>query len=145
MQVPAALVGKADQGDVVGLGFRGQHLGQDGALRRMALLLQRHQREGDVARRERRSVVETRPAPQQEAVGELVGRDADAARQEAIERFRLVGTPTHQGVEGGVHAGRAIALEGVDVERVEGVEILVPGLGPQLHHQGPPFGASGFT
>ena len=83
-------------------------------------------REGDVLRRQPRAVVEARLGAQQEAVGQLVVRDAHAPRDEAVERIRLVaGCRAIRLSKVSAHAGGAVALQHVDVEGVEGVEVLV--------------------
>ncbi len=125
MQVAAAPRREGYAHDVVGLRLGGLELGEDGAEIGMALRLQDRQREGDVLRRQPRTVVKARLGTEQEAVGQLVGRDPHRPRDEAVLGIRLVGGAGHQAVEGHRHAGGAVALEGVDVERVEGVEILV--------------------
>ena len=127
MQVAAAFRRQLDLEDVVGLGLGRQDLAQHRAIARVALGLQDVDREGGVPRRHPRSVVEPRFGTQQEAVGELVGRPAHLMGEEAVEPVRVVAGTGHQAVEGRVHAGRAVALEDEDVERVEGVEVLVAG------------------
>ena len=47
-------------------------------------------------------------------------------------RIRLVAGAGHQRVEGGRHAGGAVASQHEDVERVEGVEVLVADRLPDL-------------
>jgi hypothetical protein len=79
----------------------------------------------NIAGRQFRTVVESRLGPQQEAISQFVGGNSHAPRHQAVKRIRLIEAPTHQGVEGRVHARGAVALEGVDVKRVERVEVLV--------------------
>ena len=102
-------------------------IGEDGAVDRVTLGLQHIQREGDVPGGQLRAVMKARLRAQLEAIGQLVRADAHGLRHEAIERIGLVGAARHEAVEGGVDARRAIALEDIDVEGVEGLEILVAG------------------
>ena len=125
MGVAAATLDEAHMNDVVALGGGGLDLLQELGVDRVALLLQHVEREGDVGRRHPRAVEEARLRPQPEAIVELVGRNAHRLREQAIDRIRLVAVGGHQRVEGRAHAGRAVALPAVDVERVEGVEVLV--------------------
>ena len=80
---------------------------------------------------------------QLEAIGQLVRTDAHGLRHEAIERIGLVGAARHEAVEGGVDARRAIALEDIDVEGVEGLEILVAGGVLDLDDQRSALGSRG--
>ena len=120
-----ALLDEAHQHDVVGLGVDAVDLDQQLRIGRVRLLLEHVERELDVRRRHLRAVGEARLGAQQEAVAELVGADADRARQQAVEGIRLVAVAAHQRVERRRHARRAVAALGEDVERVEGVEVLV--------------------
>ena len=92
----------------------------------MALVLQHHEREGDVLRRQPRSVMEARFGPQ--PVASASARPREVATLRATSPYSASGSSQrarHQRVEGQAHAGRAVALEHVDVQRVEGVEGLV--------------------
>ena len=93
----------------------------------MALFLQRGQREGDVMRSQLRAVMEPRLGTHREAIGQLVRRDLHRFRGEAVHRVRLVIGARHQRREGQVHALRALALQNVGVERIEGEKGLVVG------------------
>ena len=125
MGVARALFDEAHQHDVVGLGVDAVDFDQQLRIGRVRLLLEHVERELDVGRRHRRAVGEARLGAQLEAVAELVGADSDRARQQAVERIRLVAVAAHQRVEHCRHARRAVAALGEDVERVEGVEVLV--------------------
>ena len=63
--------------------------------------------------------------PQGKAVGGLVRGDLHRPRDEPIHRVRLVIGARHQRRKGHVHALRALALQDIGVERVEGKERLV--------------------
>ena len=82
-------------------------------------------------RRERDAVVEAGLGPQQEAVGESIGRYPHSARHQPIHRVGLIvrrreeGRGGHQGRKRRVDTERAVALEDEDVEGVEGEEVLV--------------------
>ena len=84
--------------------------------------------------------MESRLRPQQEPVNQLVGRNPHPARHEPVHRIRLVARAGHQAVVGRVHAGRAVALENENVERVESLEILVAGRVVDLDRQQPALG-----
>ena len=111
------------------------HLLQELGVDRMALFLQHIEREGDVGRRDLRAVEEARLGPQPEAIVELVGRNPHRLGEQAIDGIGLVAVGRHQRVESGRHAGRAVALPGVDVERVESVEVLVAARSGDLERQ----------
>ncbi len=98
-----------------------KQLGDD----RMALFLQRGQREGHVMRGERRAVVEFRLGAQREAVGQPVVGDANAARGQPVHGVGLVARAHHQRREGQLHALRGVALQDEAVERIEGLERLI--------------------
>ncbi|CAM5208316.1 hypothetical protein BTHI11S_03944 [Bosea thiooxidans] len=125
MQVASALRRELHHEDIVAFGLRRDQLVEQQAVGRMALRLQDVHREGDVAGRHARAVMEARLGPQAEAIAQLVRGDRDALRQQAVERARLVAGAGHQAVEAGIHAGCAITLQNIGVERVEGVEALV--------------------
>jgi hypothetical protein len=69
--------------------------------------------------------MKTRFGADVEAIGQLVPGNPHLVGDQPVQGGRLVGGARHQRVEGRVHACRAIALEDEDVERVEGLEILV--------------------
>ena len=108
-----------------------QELGVD----RVALLLQDVQRKGDIGRGDLRTVKEPRLGPKPEAVVQLVRRDPHGLREQAVDGIGFVAVGGHQRVEGGRHAGRAVALPGIDIERVEGVEVLVAARSGDLQRQ----------
>ncbi len=91
----------------------------------MALGLEQVEAEGGIRRREPGAVVEPGFGPQQEAVGEPVGREPHRPGHEPVEGVGLVERAGHQRVEDEPHAGRAVAAQDVDVQRVEGREVLV--------------------
>ncbi len=72
--------------------------------------------------------------PQKKAVGCLVGRNPDGARDKPIERIRLVAASAHQRIENEPHSGGAVALQDIGVQRIEGGEILVAGGRADLQH-----------
>ena len=111
------------------------HLLQELGIDRVALFLQHIEREGDVDRGHLRAVEEARLRTQPETVVELVARHPHRLREQAVDRIRLVAVGRHQRVEGRRHAGRAVALPGVDIERVEGVEVLVAARSRDLQRQ----------
>ena len=83
---------------------------------------------------------------QQKAIAALVGGGAHGARDEPVERVRLVGITAHQAVERGRNAGRAVAGEVEDVQRVEREEILVVPCDESICSRiSPPTGAFGST
>ena len=125
MRVARAPFDKAHVDDVVPFRIRRLHLFQKLGVDRVALLLEHIEREGDVGSLHLRSVEEARLGSEAEAVIELVGRNPDGLGEQTVDRIRLVAVGGHQGVESGRHAGRAVALPGIDVEGVEGVEVLV--------------------
>ncbi len=135
MRVAAPTLDEADMDDVVAFGIRPVHLPEKLGVDRMTLFLEHVQREGDVRRRHLRAVEKTRFGSQPETVVELVGRDPDRLREQAVDRIRLIAVGGHQRVEGGRHAGRAIAFPGVDVEGVESVEVLVAARSGNLQRQ----------
>ncbi len=135
MRVSAASLNKAHMDDVATLAFSLLHLSQKLGVDRVALLLQDIQREGDVGSRHFRAVEEARLGAQPEAVVELVAGDPNRLRQQAIDRVGFVAVGGHQRVEGRRHAGRAVAFPGVDIERVEGVEVLVAARSGDLKRQ----------
>ena len=63
--------------------------------------------------------------PDEEAVGQAVGRAPHLARGKSIHRVRLVAAARHQRGEGQLHALRGVALEDEAVERIEGEEVLI--------------------
>ena len=91
----------------------------------MALLFQHVEREGDVGRGDLRPVEKSCFGPQPKPAIALVARNAHRLREQPIDRIGLVAVGGHQRVEGRAHAGRAVALPAVDVERVESFEVLV--------------------
>ena len=131
----AASFDKAHVDDVVAFRVCLLHLFEKLGVDRMALFLQHIQREGDVAGGHLRAVEEARLGSEAETVVELVGRDPDGLGEQTVDRIGLVAVGGHQGVEGGGHAGRAVALPGVDVEGVEGVEVLVAARAGDLQRQ----------
>ena len=82
-----------------------------------------------------RAIGEARLGTQPETVVELVGRDAHRLREQPIDRIRLVAVGGHQRVEGRRHPRRAVALPRIDIERVEGVEVLVAACSRNLQRQ----------
>src|SRR5580704_8010501 len=64
---------------------------------------------------------------QKKAVGCLVGRNPDGARDKPIERIRLVAASAHQRIESEPHSSGAVALQDIGIQRIEGSEILVSG------------------
>ena len=121
--------------DVVAFRFGLLHLLQQLGVDRMALVLQHVERKGDVGRRHFRAVEEARLGTQPEAVVELVGRNPHRLREQAVDGIGFVAVGGHQRVEGGRHAGRAVALPRIDIERVEGVEVLVAARSGDLQRQ----------
>ena len=121
--------------DVIAFRFGLLHLLQELGVERMALLLQHVERKGDIGRSHLRAVQEARLGAEPEAVVELVGRDPHRLREEAVDGIGFVAVGGHQRVEGGRHAGRAVALPAIDVERVEGVEVLVAARSGDLQRQ----------
>ena len=115
--------------------FADFHLLEELGIDRVALFLQHVEREGDVGRGYLRAVGEARLGTQPEPIVELVGRDAHRLREQPIDRIRLVAVGRHQRVEGRRHAGGAVALPGIDIERVEGVEVLVAACSGNLQRQ----------
>ena len=135
MRVAAAALDEAHVHDVVAFRIGRLDLPQKLGVDRVALLLQHVERKGDIGRRDLRAVREARLGAQPEAVVELVGRDAHGLREQAVDGIGFVAIRGHQRVEGGRHAGRAVALPGVDVEGVEGVEVLVAARSGDLQRQ----------
>jgi hypothetical protein len=136
-QVAAAAGGEAKHHRVVAFGH---DLGQVADHLRdlwVALLLQEQERRRDIAGGEARAVVETRLGPQDEAVGQAILRDLHRAGEQPVERVGLIERPHHQGVEGQVHAGGAVAAQDVDVQGVEGVGGLVAHRGGELRREAP--------
>lgn len=84
-----------------------------------------------------RSIVKLRFGPNTETIDRLVGGHADRFCGKAIHRIRLVAGAHHQRRERHVHAVRAIALEDIGVERVEGLERLVVGGGRRDRREHP--------
>jgi hypothetical protein len=125
VDVAAAVRGEAHREHLVVLGLGRDQLGQDRAEARMALALKDVEGEGHVPRRQLRAVVEARFRPEEEAVGQLVLRHPHRPRHESVERVRLVAGAGHQGIEGAGHPRGSVALQDVDVQGVEGVEVLV--------------------
>ena len=103
----------------------------------MALLFEHIEREGDVGRGHPRPVKEARLRAKAEPIVELVARNPHRLCKQPIDRIGLVAVGRHQRVEGRRHAGGAIALPAVDVEGVEGVEILVAARAGDLQRQEP--------
>src|SRR5262249_57792065 len=62
---------------------------------------------------------------QQEAVGASIRRDPHSARGKTVDGVGLVGRARHQRRERELHSLRAVALEDVAVERIEGEEGLI--------------------
>jgi hypothetical protein len=93
----------------------------------MALLFEQIEREGDVLRCEPRAVVEFRRGPDEEFIGQAVGRAPHLFSGEAVHGVGLVAGAHHQRCESQLHALRGIALEDEAVERVEGEEVLIVG------------------
>jgi hypothetical protein len=83
-----------------------QHLLDD----RVALFLQGSEPEGDVRSGKLRAVMETRFRPQEEAVGEFVGRDAHGTRRKSVHGVGLVVRPRHERGEGLLYALRRVAF-----------------------------------
>ena len=115
--------------------FADFNLLQELGVNRMALLFQNVERKGDIGRNYLRAVQEARLGAQPEAVVELVGRNPHGSGEEAVDGIRFVAVGGHQRVEGGRHAGRAVALPAINVERVEGVEVLVAARSGDLQRQ----------
>ena len=63
--------------------------------------------------------------PDEEPIGEAVGRDPHLCRRPGRTWRRARPRTRHQGGEGQFHALRGVALEDVAVERIEGEEVLV--------------------
>ena len=125
--VARALFGEGDeQRRVVGR-FRLHHVAHLLQDQRMALGLQRGQREGGVMRGQFRAVVKPGLRPQRETIGQLVGRNLHRFGHQAVHRVGLVARARHQRREGQVHALRAFALQDKGVERVEGLVGLIVG------------------
>ena len=76
-------------------------------------------------RGKRRAVVEFRFRPDEELIGQAVGRAANFCRGEAVHGVRLVAGADHQRGESQLHALRRIALEDEGVERIESEKILI--------------------
>ncbi len=76
----------------------------------MALRFEDVQREDDVMRRKRRSIVKAHLLAQEESISQLVGRDPDLFGDKAVKRVRFVAIARHQRVEDRAHAGRAVTL-----------------------------------
>src|SRR6516165_2559323 len=91
----------------------------------MTLLLQGIERESDVVRRERRTVVEFGAGANEELIGEPIGRAADFLRGKTIHRIRLVAGADQQCGESQLHALGGVALENKAVKRIKCKKILV--------------------
>ena len=121
--------------DVVAFRFGLLHLPQKLGVDRVALVLQDVERKGDIRCRDFRAVDEARLGTQSEAVVELVRRNPHRLREQAVDGIGFVAVGGHQRVESRRHAGRAVALPRIDVERVEGVEVLVAARSGDLQRQ----------
>ena len=74
---------------------------------------------------EPRAVVEFGLRPDEETIGEAVGRAPHFRGGEAVHGVGLVAAARHQRGEGQFHALRRVALEDVAVERIEGQKVLI--------------------
>jgi len=100
------------------------HLHDD---QRVAFFLQHVERKGNVLRGQLRAVVKSSLGAHREPVGSVVRRNLDRFRREPVERIGLVARTGHERRKDEVHALRALALEDVGVEGVEGEERLIVG------------------
>ncbi len=135
MRVAAARRHEAQDHRVVGFRTRACQLFEQANIDRVSLGLENVERERDIRGGQFRSVGETRFGAEQKAIFEPVGRVAHGAREQTIDRIGLVAVAGHQRIETGGHAGGAVALARIDVERIEGVEVLIAASRADLHRQ----------
>ena len=135
MRVPAAPRNKADMHNFLAFRIRRFHLLQELGVDRVAFLFQHVEGKGDIGRSHVGAVDEARLRTQPEAVVQLVGEDAHGLREQTVDGIGFIAVCGHQRVEGGRHAGCAVALPSVDIERVEGVEVLVAARSGDLQRQ----------
>ena len=76
----------------------------------------------------------------QETIGEFIGTHTHGFCDQTIKRVWLISRASHQRVESGINASRTIALEHIDVECVEGLEILIARCVLDLQHKRAAFG-----
>jgi len=107
------------------IGLRAGHVAQGLADDRVAFFFEDIEREGDVARGERRAVMEFDLRPDEKLIGEAVGGAAYLFGGKSVHGVRLVARALQKRGEGELHALRRVALEDVAVERIEGEEILI--------------------
>src|SRR5262249_10229361 len=98
--------------------FRANEVAQQLLGDRVALVLEKSQREGDVVGGERGAIVELDLGPQQKTIREPVGRYLHRTRSEAVQRVGLILGACHQAREGELHTLRTIALKDEAVERI---------------------------
>ena len=125
MSVARALLDETHLDDILAFGLHAFDFGQQPREGRMRLFLQGGQREDYVFGAQRRPVRKTRLRTKQETICQLVRRKADGVSEQSIDRVGLVFVAAHQRIVGRQHARRAVALLRKDIERVEGLKILI--------------------
>ena len=140
MQVAAAVRREDDLHHILSFRLGAGHLIENLPVERVPIAFENIERKGHIAGGELGAIMKTRLGAQQKAIGQLVVGHAHSARQQAIKRVRFVRRAGHQRVKAHVHARSAVTFQHINIECVEGFEVLVAIGGGQLQHKAAAFG-----